>query len=311
MSLVLSVPGKTFLAGEYLALNGGPAILVATAPKFELRVRNGGGFTPGIHKDSPAGKLIRKHAPFFNQFDLEFMDPHLGRGGWGASTAQFLACYALLQWQKSAVLDDERYFDTHKMVNTYRDLAWNGKGLPPSGADLVGQLKGGITYFDRKRGQISKLKWNFIDLEFFLVSTGQKVPTHEHLASLGSISTDTLEMHLKLIQEGFQTGSKVTFIAGLNGYADELKRQNWVYPKTQELIDQFRSIPGVLSAKGCGALGADVVLAVVEKDKAVLFEALLKDEGRHYFTRDHVSNGLSLNVVGEININRYSEEITP
>jgi mevalonate kinase len=311
MSLVLTVPGKTFLAGEYLALNGGPAILISTAPKFELRVRNGSGWSPGIHKDSPAGKLIRKHAMFFNQFDLEFFDPHLGRGGWGASTAQFLACYALLQWQKSAALDDEKYFDTHKMVNAYRDLAWDGRGLPPSGADLVGQLKGGITYFDRQRGQISQLKWNFADLEFFLVATGHKVATHEHLATLESISTDTLEMHLKLIVESFQAASKVTLIAGLNGYAEELKRQNWVYQKSLELIEQFKSIPGVVSAKGCGALGADVVLAVVEKEKAVMFEALLKDEGRHYFTRDHLSSGLNLTVKGELNIDRYSEEINP
>ncbi len=311
MSLTISVPGKSFLAGEYLALNGGPAILIATAPKFELRVRKGSGWSPGINQESPAGKLIKKHAAYFNQFDLEFIDPHLGRGGWGASTAQFLSCYALLQWQGSALVEAERYFDTHKMVNTYRDLAWDGRGLPPSGADLVGQLKGGIAYFDKKRGQISNLKWNFADLDFFLIPTGQKVPTHEHLASLGTIDTESLELHLRLIYEGLQTTSKVTFIAGLNAYADELKRQNWVYPKTLELIEKYRAIPGVLSAKGCGALGADVVLAVVEKDKSVLFEALLKDEGQHYFAQDHLSNGLSLSVSGEMQIESYVQELNP
>lgn len=309
MSITISVPGKSFLAGEYLALNGGPAILLTTAPKFELRVRKGSGWSPGIDQDSPAGKLIRKHASYFNQFDLEFIDPHMGRGGWGASTAQFLSVYSLLQWQSSALVEAERYFDTHKMLHTYRDLAWDGRGLPPSGADLVGQLKGGIAYFDKQSGQLANLKWNFSDLEFFLVPTGQKVATHEHLASLGPISTENLEMNLRLVHEGFQTSSKVTFIAGLNAYADELRRRKWVHPKTLEMIEKFRSIPGVLAAKGCGALGADVVLIIVEKDKSVLFEALLKDESRQYFTRDHLSTGLSLVVNGEMQIENSALDV--
>jgi mevalonate kinase len=311
MSVSLSVPGKSFLAGEYLALNGGPAILISTLPKFELRVRNGAGWSPNIHKDSPAGKLIRKHAAFFNQFDLEFYDPHMGRGGWGASTAQFLTCYALLQWQDATVIESEKDFDTHKMVNAYRELAWNGHGIPPSGADLVGQLEGGITYFDRKRGQISQLKWGFHDLEFFLVPTGNKVPTHEHIAKIGAVVTEDLEVVVRQIQESMIHHNKERFIEGINLFAQELDRRQWVYPKTKELLEQYRAIPGVRAAKGCGALGADVVFVAVEKDKSVLFEALLKDSGKRYFTRHHLSNGLHVRVEGEMKINTYVQDISP
>src|SRR5437773_791580 len=150
MSLILTVPSKSFFVGEYTALNGGPAIIVATAPRFELKVRQGAGWLVGIDKNSPAGQLVKKYALFFNQFDMEFTDPHLGRGGWGASTAQFLACYALLQWQDTASfesdIESEKYFDSHRMLNTYKEVAWDGKGIAPSGADLIGQLKGGFTF---------------------------------------------------------------------------------------------------------------------------------------------------------------------
>lgn len=308
MSLVLSIPGKSFLAGEYLALNGGPAILLATAPKFELRVRKGSGWSPGIHKDSPAGKLIQKHAAYFNQFDLDFYDPHLGRGGWGASTAQFLGCYALLEWQEAASIEGEKYFDTHKLLSAYKDLAWDGTGLPPSGADIVGQLRGGLTYFDKKQGQITQLKWNFDDLEFFLIPTGYKVATHEHLKSLNIVATENLEVPLRKILEGLQAHNKELFVQGINAYAAELEMQKWVYSKTHELLQHYRSIPGVLAAKGCGALGADVILAVVEKEKSTMFEALLKNESKSYFTRHHLSNGLSLRIDGDIKIETQGVE---
>jgi mevalonate kinase len=262
MSLILSVPGKSFFAGEYSALNGGPAIMVATAPRFELKVTNGSGWMNGIHGDSPAGQLVKKHALFFNQFDLEFIDPHIGRGGWGASTAQFLTCYALLQWQNAAAVDSEKYFDTHQMLNTYRELAWNGHGLPPSGADLIGQLKGGFTYFEKRRGLITELRWPFEDLEFYLIPTGNKVATHEHLQGLTAISTSTLENYVRQVQDSLIKASKSDLIEGLNHFSKELELRHWTDPKTLEMLKTLNSIPGVLASKGCGALGADVVLAV-------------------------------------------------
>ena len=39
---LLSAPGKTFLVGEYVALAGGPSIVLATEPRFELRVYSDG-----------------------------------------------------------------------------------------------------------------------------------------------------------------------------------------------------------------------------------------------------------------------------
>jgi mevalonate kinase len=37
-AVALSVPGKTFLVGEYVALDGGPSIVLATRPCFEMKI---------------------------------------------------------------------------------------------------------------------------------------------------------------------------------------------------------------------------------------------------------------------------------
>ena len=311
MSLVISAPSKTFFAGEYSALNGGPAILVATAPRFDLKVRNGAGFMSGIHGESPAGKLVRQHSSFFNQFDLEFTDPHMGRGGWGASTAQFLTCYSLLHWQGSAVMEMEKYFDTQQMLSAYKEVAWDGKGYAPSGADLIGQLQGGFTYFEKRRGLINNLRWNFSDLEFYLIPTGLKVSTHEHLKSLKDMNTEALENYVRKVAQAFSAENKGELLESLLHITKELEGRGWVLDKTQDYLKILNAIPGVLATKGCGALGADVVLAIVEKPKAVLFEALLKNEGKAYFSRHHISKGLDIYVEGDVKIDPYNAGILP
>ncbi len=309
MSLVISVPSKSFFVGEYSALNGGPAITVATAPRFELRVRAGAGWTTGINKDSPAGKLIQQQSLFFNQFDLEFFDPHMGRGGWGASTAQFLAAYRLLHWQGSVNSNQEKsYFDHEKLtypmvtglLENYKQVAWDGRGLPPSGADLVGQLKGGFTFFEKRQNLITSLKWTFSDLEFYLIPTGAKVATHHHLQELSSFNTDLLESYVRRVQVALTSESKSGLIEGLQFISKELQGRHWVAEPTKEYLKVLNAIPGVVAAKGCGALGADVVLAVVEKSKSILFEALLKDEKKPYFSRHHISKGLEIQVESEM-----------
>ena len=79
MALQLSVPSKTFLLGEYVALNGGPAIVLCTAPRFELRVEKNSSHAKyeNIHPQSPAGKLIAKNS-FYQKYDLHFIDPYHG-----------------------------------------------------------------------------------------------------------------------------------------------------------------------------------------------------------------------------------------
>lgn len=268
MALVFTIPGKTFLAGEYLALHGGPALVFLSQPCFELEVIKGTGSKGVIHKDSPAGLFMQKHEDYFSQFDINFLDPYMGRGGFGASTAQFLAVYALWLNKEAHHQDMEKLLDFKHMLEAYYEVAWSGVGRRPSGADLVGQLKGALTFFEKRQGLISVKSWPFEDLEFFLIHTGNKLATHEHLKNLSDFDPSSLEKSFSVIRESFEKQQSDLFIQGIQSYAEALKELGFTLPETLDLLTKVKTLKGVKAAKGCGALGADVVLVVTAKGES-------------------------------------------
>lgn len=279
MAMVFSIPGKTFLAGEYLALHEGPTLIFLSQPFFELKVEKGSGRVGGIHAESPAGLFIRKHQEYFNHLNLEFIDPYSGRGGFGASTAQFLGCYALWLYKEVQQQDMEKNLDFKHLLDAYYDVAWNGQGVRPSGADLVGQLKGSFTFFEKRKGLIAAKSWPFADLEFFLFHTGNKVATHEHLKNLGDFNSESLEKSFALIRESFDTQNSSLFVQGVNSYAQSLQDLKFTCEPTLKVLQDIRQIPGVMAVKGCGALGADVILAVTAKNQSQALKAYCENYG--------------------------------
>lgn len=266
VSLVLSIPGKTFVAGEYAILKGQPALLAATEPRFELRVSRGEGELRGIHPDSPAGRLAQSHLENLKSFSLEFVDP-LGLGGLGASTAQFLGLYAFLNWRSQARLESEKYLDHQLLLKSYLQYAWNGEGSVPSGADLLAQERGHLALVDKAAGRISTHSWNFRNLGFYLLHTGVKLATHEHLRASPVFEVTKMQQALALIQRAFVEESperESLFAQGLREYAAALENENLVAPHSLELLRALGEIPGVRAAKGCGAMGSDVIFVLVE-----------------------------------------------
>jgi mevalonate kinase len=254
-ALRLSLPGKTFLAGEYLALSGGPALLAAVEPRFELVVEknNSKGENP-FHADSPAGQLWLRHQSYLQDFSLAFIDPHQRQGGFGGSTAEFALLHMFVQLKDSLWVGAQANFDLHGMLNDYRATC-AGRA---SGADLIGQVRGGITLFVRERGQIQNYPWLFSDIGFFLAKTGRKLKTHEHLLNLSAFPTEGFANAMKAVEKSFLDFNSDIFIDGINAYAGELKKCGFVAEHTGQLLSGL-SHPDILAKKGCGAMGADVI----------------------------------------------------
>ncbi|RYZ82339.1 MAG: hypothetical protein EOP04_22235, partial [Proteobacteria bacterium] len=146
---------------------GGPSVLVSTKPRFVLTaefLQEGDESSSPFAPASPAGKFLARHERDFRGYRLHFDDPHQGAGGLGASSAQWALLYAL----KYGVHDQP---DWAAMLEEYRQCAWNGEGVAPSGADVVSQIHGGITCFDGREFQAQSLQWNFPNLSFTLVRT--------------------------------------------------------------------------------------------------------------------------------------------
>ena len=262
MAKVLSAPGKTFLVGEYLALVGGPSVLVSTKPRFQLiadLIQEGeeatlpasSAFAPA----SPAGRFLSRHERDFRDYRLRFEDPHGGAGGLGASIAQWALLYAL----KYGVQDQP---DWSSILEEYRQCAWSGEGVAPSGADVVAQIHGGITCFDGREFRARSLEWNFPNLSFTLVRTGVKLATHEHLKRHQAAPQEILRACVNEMINALETKNEELAVGAVARNAAALLESGRTAGHTLEILNGLHKEPWVRGAKGCGAMGADIVLVL-------------------------------------------------
>jgi mevalonate kinase len=255
--LRLSLPSKTFLLGEYLALSKGPSLVVATEPRFEFKFRVGD-FLKTIHAQSPAGLFYQKCQKDVGPMQMEMTKPANILGGFGASTAQYIALWLYSKAvKKKQPLDMNAQF-VEECWQDYRELF---PQAPPSGADLINQLCGGLTIWDPQKKDVQKMDWPFADLKLYLLKTSHKIKTHEHLAAMdpSTIPTDALSEIMKNALQAFKEKNSVQFLRQTIAYTEALYRAGLQSPETMALISKIATRPNVLCARGCGALGADVI----------------------------------------------------
>lgn len=320
-SFHLQIPGKTFLVGEYLALAGGPSVVAMTRPCFEfswtaiekqstqpLELQH------AFHTDSPAGRLLGelyKKRPDCSDYRITFHDPHFGKGGLGASTAEFIGAWAFEQWLLSKKLenraDDTARREFVEVLPNHRNEVvpmWSSDRVGSgrfrdlldryfqyvnvgSGADLVSQVAGGIAVWDGVQDHMRRFSWPFSDLSMTLFKTGRKLATHEHLASsvenqrlavpesvrergLGSTyepgfdSSFEVDMRewLKEAIQSLATSDADRFIASVRGTGRLLADSGRLAAHSQTVLDRLSDVRMVRAAKGCGAMGSDVILVL-------------------------------------------------
>lgn len=254
--MILSCPTKTFLLGEYLAMKGEPCLTASTGPRFVLSISRGPGASP-FHPDSPAGRLWAKSSETTSGWSASFEAP-VGVGGMGASSAEFLLLHTALQVRETLAWEAQLEPDLAELLREYAECS-AGRGAPPSGADLVAQLKGQVTLFERERGRVESRGWGFSDLSFLLFSTGVKVPTHEHLATLKEWDSTALRLAVDVGVSAWLNRDSQGFLESVMATRGSLRALGFEAETTTSLLADITARPGVLAAKGCGALGADVI----------------------------------------------------
>lgn len=274
------IPGKTFLIGEYAVLQGAPALLFTTSPCFEFEVKDFNVSKINLeslridyasvfqvfHPLSPAGKWVTKNKDVFENVFVKFNDPYSGRGGFGASTAQFLSVW---KYSQSLVKNSAtRTEKVNQLLKDYWECSWTGEGTRPSGADLVAQYSGGISEFLAESSQVESFMWPWPQIEVYLISTGFKVQTHDHLKglSLSELDSDLLKKQAQQSLENFKEKNLKLWLEDINNYAEQLERMNLVSAESLRLQKRMKQSSLFYAVKGCGALGADVILAVADKN---------------------------------------------
>lgn len=253
-----AIPAKTFLIGEYAVLKQAGAIILITTPCFKLSVTETKQLE-GIHPDSPAGKFWHDFLP---QHGLSWFDPYEARGGFGASSAQFLGAYLAYCRLNS------KSQSVPELLQYYAAYAWDGKGVKPSGYDIQAQAGSGCVYINHQVQCETRFTWPFPDIGFILIHTGKKLATHEHLHHLSL--PNNLELLATLAasaRSAFDEVDSERLIAAVNGYYHQLVSANLVAAHSHEAISRLQKNPDILAIKGCGAMGADVLLLLVRKEK--------------------------------------------
>jgi hypothetical protein len=289
----LSLPSKTFLVGEYAVLANYPCAIIATEPRFRLSVfmlpeRNVACVYEGICLKGVLALLCHEISEKLQGYHFIFNDPHHGQGGFGASSAQ----YALLYYAYQKLLSHEVHIT--ECLHQYRTHTKREK-IRASGADLIGQLNGKLTlccpaddYYE------APLEWPWPHLNATLFKTSYKIATHEHLSTLSDFPKNTLGQITKTSIEAIKIKDAGAFIKSIQMFSEALSEAALYCDETLRLLEEINRSPFVLAAKGCGALGADVILVLIEnKNRAAFREWIQKLPLKYASDVQNLSRGLS------------------
>ena len=285
--LYISFPSKTFLIGEYAVLHSAPAILVNTTPLFEfllipkteqaqkwiqnceqllkesvkisqtLNVKNNDSFYKNIHPASPAGQWLKTHPEIKGHWHIESYDPHKRQGGFGLSSAQFNLMYWLSQIDLTN--NSVKNVESYELWKSYKEL--NFDGHTPSSADVISQWMGQVCLFSGQPFKAQSISWPFDDLDFLLIRTGVQLNTWKYLKSISTKQLEITEL-TNISQQAtnsLNNQNTKSFVSSIEEYGICLEKQNLVYKNTLMLLKKIKKIKYILTTKGCGAMGAEVI----------------------------------------------------
>ena len=247
----LKFPSKTFLLGEYAVLQGGDAFMLLSPPQFELQIADGTTTSP-FHPMSEAGKFYAQESEFFKSKQISFIDPHKGSGGFGASGAEFLGL-ALSRYPEATP------WELHFLYRQFTKTS--------SGVDVLAQAYGrknhaAFVHISLENNQLSKwLPSPKEDLYLTVLHTGVKQNTHEHLQTNPTVP-DSLKSIASAGIEAFKKENKLEFVVAVRKYGEALTKAGLQTVHTMDLVKSHYEDLSAVAAKGCGAMGADVILAI-------------------------------------------------
>lgn len=289
MKYHLQIPGKTFCFGEYAALVGGAAFLITTKPGFEVEFEaTNEPQTCPFHPLSPAGRYYGNNENFFSSWKISFRDGYQGRGGFGASTAQFigLAFFKRQTEAPDSMISQSLFYKS--IWKEYQDV--NKQLKPdllsaqlPSGYDLWAQLIGSVSTIKRINNEgdsefnHQRMMWPFPDLDFLIVPTGFKVATHDHLSELNPESLKSLSQVSDKMMASLHTKDSDGFIEGLRVWRERLSSLALIHPHTIDLLKKIDSYTQIAYAKGCGALGADILFVAFKQGERTAVRTILNE----------------------------------
>ena len=151
-----------------------------------------------------------------------------------------------------------------------------------SGADLVSQIAGGIAVWDGRIDEMRRFSWPFPDLALTIILTGKKMPSHSHLSGLEPLQADVRTEMGSWVEEAVQAfaledADRLT--ASVRGVGKVLEENGRLAEHSKALLDQLGHFSGVRAAKGCGAMGSDVIAVLHDRSAKLEIDEFCKTNG--------------------------------
>jgi len=189
----------------------------------------------------------------------------LNRSGFGLSSAEFNCVYDIYLKKKNL---------KKNLFHLYQEYLSLSSG---SGADVISQQVKGCCLLSLNPFSTLCFKWPFKNLSFFLVRIQENHSTHQHLKELNEKDFSKLIEISNQAFLFFKQSNEEKFIECIQEYEKELDQLNLVHPLTKKWIQKLKKNPSVQAVKGCGALGAEIMLLFFLKEKESQVIEHLKD----------------------------------
>ncbi len=305
--ITATAPGKVVLSGEYVVIEGAPAIAAAINRRVRVTVAQNPGdhhsiTTPGyldgtwhFRLNKSGGFAWREQPPEPATFSLveeiwkcfdtahwpslsvsidtqEFYDKVSGlKLGLGSSAAVSVALTAALQRFSAAGNDPARLaMDAHGRFQ-------GGHG---SGVDVAASLQGGVIEYRRAGAESRQVGWPG-NLDYRFLWSGQSAATTEKLARFrGHRGQDAIHDSMKLLSDSAEDVASAwscedrrKIMDSLRAYIDALRHFSvdldlGIFDAGHERLVGLAADSGMIY-KPCGAGGGDVGVAIAASEKAV------------------------------------------
>ena len=257
----ISCPAKTFIIGEYAVLDGGPAIILNTSPRFVCHIQKNSPVNQiNLAENSPAGQWIKKNPNDFHSIRLEWINNHKNKGGLGFSSAQFNILYAYSFILREGHIDR---ITPQEIWRSYRNLKF--EGFVPSGADIITQWVGGVTVFEQNPLSVETLTSSLPDLDCRVLRTGDYFETHNYLKSFQLSDVSDLKKIAHSAVTALKQKKETAFLSAINDYRKALKKKNYITAKSEDILNRLEKIKAIKAIKACGAMGAETLIVFYNK----------------------------------------------
>lgn len=259
----IEIPSKVFLWGEYGALVGAPACVLAVNPPFRFSENTVG---LKINSESPAGQLLQKAS---QQFPYRIRDPWANFGGMGRSGAEFVAAARALDSNSTPEQIWQKYRKYSAEVGSGYDVLTQAFGH-----STLCSVNGEIKYQAFSPVDPRILHYGFLFYAGHQI--GRKTTTHEDVKDRGHFFKQAHQYTAALSTNDLEFEKFISLIDVWYGW---LTRIAPVHTRAHDdLADLKATVPELAFAKGCGARFSDSV--VVWTKSGEITQNLLSWAGR-------------------------------